>query len=76
MRWREECLLTGYEMEWTVRYFLYKHQYWTSAHSADGRPLSSGAACYANRKAAMWRDLALYADKAFKSANNNYKSPM
>lgn len=76
MRWREESLLVNYEMEWSVRYFLHKNQYWTSAHSADGTPLSLGAAGYAHRKAAMWHDLALYADKSFKSANLNYKSPM
>jgi len=76
MRWREECILVSYEMEWTVRYFFHKMDYWIDAHSADGSPLSAGAAAYASRKTAMWHDLALYADKSFKNVNNNYKSPL
>jgi hypothetical protein len=28
MRWKEEVTLTGYEMQWTVRYFQYQSQKW------------------------------------------------
>jgi hypothetical protein len=28
MRWQEELTLTGYEMQWTVRYFRYMSEKW------------------------------------------------
>lgn len=28
MRWQEQVKLIGYEMQWTVRYYLYKSQNW------------------------------------------------
>ncbi|KIM41065.1 hypothetical protein M413DRAFT_41140, partial [Hebeloma cylindrosporum] len=67
MRWREEAIMVNYEMEWTVRYFLYKREYWSEASSADGGRISAGANAYTFRKAAMWDDLALYADKLFRN---------
>ena len=73
MRWREECILVRYEMEWTVRYFLHKSDLWTLG---DHTNIAAGAVAYAHRQAAMWRDLAHYADQSFKSVNVNYKSPL
>lgn len=67
--------MVNYEMEWTIRYFLHKSRYWKSVYSTDARP-SPGAVGYAHRKAAMWQDLAVYADKSFRYANVNYKSPL
>ncbi|KIM39386.1 hypothetical protein M413DRAFT_74977, partial [Hebeloma cylindrosporum] len=74
MRWQEEVILVEHEMEWTVRYFLHKMDYWRAPPPPDREPPSSGAAAYAARKCAMWHDLALYADKSFKNVNINYKS--
>jgi len=71
-RWQEECILVRYEMEWVVRYFVHKSQFWQSAQSGD----SPGPAAYATRKAAMWRQLARFADGSFKNININYKSPL
>ena len=71
MRWREECILVRYEMEWTVRYFSHKGDLWTLGDTTD---VSPGAAAYAHRQVAMWCDLAHYADKSFKTVNVNYKS--
>lgn len=73
-RWREECTIVRYEMQWTVRYFLYKQRFWQSATSADGSPLLSGPAAYANRKAAMWHHLAVFGDRSFKNIDVNYQS--
>ena len=38
MRWQEELTLTGYEMQWTVRYFLYMSRKWVLKF--DGHPLA------------------------------------
>jgi len=70
-RWREECILVKYEMEWAVRYFVHKSQSWQSAPSA-----APGPAAYAKRKAALWQQLARFADGSFKNININYKSPL
>src|SRR6266567_2572202 len=73
-RWREECTLVRYEMEWTVRYFMHKCHFWKSAVGA-GQVLP-GPSAYASRKATMWHQLALFADRSFKNINVNYKSPL
>ncbi|KAF8965105.1 hypothetical protein BDZ97DRAFT_1659385, partial [Flammula alnicola] len=74
-RWREECILVRYEMQWTVRYFMHKSKTWQSALTS-GRPLTAGAAAYADRKVVMWRQLALISDKSFKNTNVHYESPL
>lgn len=63
-----------YEMGWTVRYFLHKAGYWQSASGAAGT--SPGAAAYAHRQSAMWRDLAHYADQSFTNTDVTYISPV
>ena len=40
MRWQEEVTLTGYEMQWTVRYFLYMSRKWVLKF--DGHSLAPG----------------------------------
>ena len=42
----------------------------------DHANVASGAVAYAHHQAAMWHDLAHYADQSFKSVNINYKSPL
>jgi hypothetical protein len=71
-RWTEECTLVKYEMEWTVRYFMYKSRLWPSAPMS----LAAGPAAYARRKAVMWDHMARDADRSFRSINANYKSPL
>jgi len=73
LRWREECILVRYEMEWTVRYFLHKSHLWMLGDTTD---VSPSAVAYAHRQVAMWHDLAHYADQSFKTVNVNYKSPV
>ena len=60
-------------MEWTVCYFLHKSDLWTLG---DHTNVAAGAVAYAHCQAAMWHDLAHYADQSFKSVNVNYKSPL
>lgn len=71
-RWKEELILTSYEMRWTVRYFRNQVAVW-DAHriAADARHLS-GPAAYARRKMAMWHNLASSADKRFMSVNRHH----
>jgi hypothetical protein len=69
-RWNEEHILVGYEMEWTVRYFLHRSGLWTErAQISDKGP---GASSYANRQAAIWYKLAADADNIFAKFNRNY----
>ena len=72
-RWNEEAILVGYEMQWTVRYFLQQGERWDNlviAEKERGR-LSAGPAAYAAHKAAMWRWLALRAKKCFVGVHPN-----
>lgn len=71
MRWQEEVTLTGYEMQWTVAYFINNSKKW-GEHSGN----SAGAKAYACRKKAVWHQLAVKADKTFSLLNDAYKSPM
>lgn len=73
-RWKEELTLVNHEMVWTVRYFLFKSNWWESASATVG--ITAGAAAYARRKKAMWRDLALMADRQYQHVTNSYNSPM
>ena len=72
-RWNEEAILVGYEMQWTVRYFLQQAKRWDSLVTSEKEcgKLSAGPAAYAARKAAMWRWLALRAKKRFFLAHPN-----
>ena len=72
-RWSEEAILVGYEMQWTVRYFLHQAQQWDDRCDAENeiRSLAPGPAAYAARKAAMWRWVALKAKKCFLKVNPN-----
>jgi hypothetical protein len=41
MRWQEEVTLTSYEMQWTVRYFLYMSRKWV-LQSSTGYSTGTG----------------------------------
>ena len=71
-QWREEFLLVTYEMQWTVWYFIHHSQRWQSASESNNT--LPGPLAYANHQSASWYELALRADKAFRSTNANYIS--
>ncbi|KAF8169238.1 hypothetical protein BJ912DRAFT_862222 [Pholiota molesta] len=75
-RWREERTLVRYEMEWTVRYFLFKSKGWLEAAENRRRSPTLGATAYAHRQSASWRQLALKADRAFQINYRTYESPL
>jgi hypothetical protein len=68
LRWEEEVMLVCYEMQWTVRYFLYNKEVWEERRN----PQCPGPASYAARKAAMWFALATDADRTFAQVNKLY----
>jgi hypothetical protein len=86
MRWQEEVTLTGYEMQWTVRYFLYMSQKWaytsddgisnTTGTGTTEENLSIGAIAYWSRKHAVWQHIMKKADSIFRRCNPAYDSPL
>lgn len=64
----EEFTLVGYEMTWTVNYFLYQASLWENRGIEAEKP---GAMAYAARKAAMWRAVAGNSDKQFRVTKNH-----
>jgi hypothetical protein len=71
-RWQEEFVLTGYEMEWTVRSYMFKSMEWDKhlqSSLADG---DAGAAAYAARKKDDWNLMAYKADRQFALINPSY----
>ena len=71
-RWKEEFILTGYEMQWTVRYFLHQASIWEDRGIVSEHEGHAGAAAYAHRKVAMWRNVAIAAESRFKEVNKSY----
>jgi hypothetical protein len=69
MRWEEEVMLTTYEMQWTVAFFANNSDKWVMQLGS-----TAGAIAYAKRKHAMWKELAVRADRTFRLLNNAYKS--
>lgn len=92
MRWQEEVTLTGYEMQWTVRYFQHMSRKWelpsnssgigpSSSGSSSSGPdmaitLSNGAIAYWKRKQAVWEDLMKKADNIYRKCHPAYDSPL
>lgn len=81
MRWREEVTLTGYEMQWTVRYLLHMRNVWdrrgvTGTGTGTGQQSSAGVQAYARRKYTMWEQCAITADHTFATLNTAYQSPL
>jgi hypothetical protein len=73
-RWHEEQILVEYEMQWTVRYFLYKCKEWEDGR--DEADALSGARVYAVRQARRWRQYAEAADSLFSRTTGHYLSPL
>ncbi|KAF8344802.1 hypothetical protein F5887DRAFT_885713 [Amanita rubescens] len=67
-RWSEEVTLVGYEMRWTVQYYVSNMKVW-EARMAN--PMS-GPAAYAARKSAMWKSMAMDAEDTFEQGNKSY----
>jgi len=61
-RWQEEKTLLRYEMQWTVRYFLYESEKWKKHCDSDCSP---GAKAYASRQSATWAGRAVSANSKF-----------
>lgn len=74
-RWNEELTLVGYEMDWTVRYYIRQSEVWKNRKSVAEVMADMGAAVYAARKAAMWMDMAVDSAGQFLAVNLLYKSP-
>lgn len=70
--------MTTYEMQWTVRYFIYRQEKWAEAQVVEAEPrfVSAGALAYAKRKQSTWQQLAVKSDRTFRIINNAYKSPL
>jgi hypothetical protein len=73
-RWREEFTLVGYEMEWTMRYFMHEAEVWEGRRRVAVHDDKAGAAAYAARKRHTWREMAAAADTKFMGINNSYRS--
>lgn len=73
-RWHEEKILVGYEMQWTVRYFLYKCKEWEEGRDTVG--VSAGGKVYAARQARRWKAYAEAADTLFSRTTGHYLSPL
>jgi len=70
----EEFTLVGYEMIWTVKYFLHQSRVWEDRGIAARHADKPGAVAYAARKAAMWKSVATTTDRRFCIVNDAYKS--
>lgn len=73
-RWKEELTLTGYEMQWTVRYYLHQAEIWTDREIRTEHSGDSGAMAYARRQSVRWTEAARAANIRFKSINSTYQS--
>jgi hypothetical protein len=67
-RWAEEFTLVGYEMTWTVNYFLHQSAIWEDRGNTAHKP---GAVAYAAKKAAMWRSMAGISDDLFRAVKSH-----
>ncbi|KAF9552131.1 hypothetical protein CPC08DRAFT_647294, partial [Agrocybe pediades] len=76
-RWREECQLLTYEMQWTVRSFVQKSKLWLVLKNAhNGSAPSPGTRAYADRQSRTWHAMAVLSDRDFRTINKNYISPL
>lgn len=73
-RWREEFTLAGYEMEWTIRYYMHQCVVWRDRGDLASHAKKQGAAAYASRKTDMWQAMAVAAEKKFLAVNSSYLS--
>ena len=52
-RWREEHTLVGYEMQWTIRYYIHCAKMWEDRAGILGDIGDAGATAYACQKMMM-----------------------
>ena len=64
-RWAEEFKLVGYEMQWTVNFFVHRANKWHQRALSAATTIHAGAAAYAYRQQAMWQAVASAAQSAF-----------
>ena len=62
-RWTEELRLTKYEMQWTVRYFVYQALVWRNRRELMNN--LSGHRTYAEEQMTMWNELAHVTEASF-----------
>jgi hypothetical protein len=72
-RWQEELTLTGYEMQWTVRYFHHQAGTWEKWGIQAADADKPGAAAYAARKVVMWTQLRNDAERRFTRTSGTYE---
>ncbi|KAH9484634.1 hypothetical protein JR316_0004116 [Psilocybe cubensis] len=79
-RWREEAIMLDYEMQWTVRYFSKKEEWWKNSavvaladDPAGDNIVNAGRAAYADRQSSIWGEMARRADYLFHMTNPSYK---
>jgi len=57
-RWKEEYLLVGHEMRWTVAWFEYRRTIWQKRYDEiEDEASSDGLRCYALKQANLWERL-------------------
>ena len=69
-RWQEELLLTKYEMQWTVRFFMYMARLWQTRRDLPSSTPNKRA--YAEERISMWNDMGRTADVAFSKVNPSH----
>jgi hypothetical protein len=73
-RWKEEFVLVGYEIKWTVTYFIYQSNQWIARGILSNHDRDPGAAAaYAAKKAARWVAIAKQAEAQFHAVNEHYR---
>lgn len=71
-RWKEEFILVGYEMGWTVNFYLHQSQIWTNRKAYADSMGDCGAAAYAARKISTYQLVASTLDARFNAVNPGY----
>jgi len=65
-RWSEELRLVEAEMQWTVKWFLWKVEQWrTRLKDLEEQERPPGLDCYCHKQMVLWDSLAEQAQKRF-----------
>ena len=73
-RWREEFVLVGYEMKWTVNYFMHQSNQWIARGIVSDEDQDRGGSAYAAKQAARWVAIAKQAEREFQRVNEHYRA--
>jgi hypothetical protein len=73
-RWREEFVIVGYEMKWTVNHFMYQSNQWVGRGIASDHDQDRGGMAYAAKQAARWAAIAKQAEVHFQTVNEQYRA--